>query len=577
MKRIRWAHIFAGLITAVIVFAFIAAVPAEDWLVAWRHGTMFWVLGGFLAAVLGWLIYFLLGRPEQLRIAIKQAKEELREREGLFHKLSEAAFEGFVIAEKGNILEVSPEFARLFGYEPSEMIGMNATELVVPDCRDVVMKKIAQNNEQSYEADAVRKDGSTFTLEAQGTIAFYYGKTVRITAVRDITERKLVEKELTEHRENLEEQVTWRTDQVKEQARIIDQIHDSVISTDLGGSIVSWNKGAERLFGYTVKEALGRPITLIYSPDKLQFRRDRIIAPLMEKGGHEVEVCLRRKNGEDFFAHMSLSLLYDEAGNTKGMIGYAMDITDRKKTEIALEAAKEEAERANRAKSEFLSNMSHELRTPMNAILGFGQLLEMEKESSLTPVQTEYIQEILKAGYHLLDLINDVLDLSKIESGHLELKVETLNVSQLVAECIAQIVSTLAHTGQISVDNRAVDPALYLHADQTRFRQILINLLSNAVKYNREGGTVTVDNTVGPEGRVRISVTDTGKGIAKEQLEKLFHPFERLEAKNSLIEGSGIGLSVAKRLVDAMGGAIGVESTLGKGSTFWFELPMAPV
>lgn len=255
------------------------------------------------------------------------------------------------------------------------------------------------------------------------------------------------------------------------------------------------------------------------------------------------------------------------------------DITQRRRQEqeikrlsdSELNKAKLEAERANRAKSEFLSSMSHELRTPMNAVLGFAQLLDSE---DLNEDQHDSVKEILAAGHHLLDLINDVLDLSKIESDKLELRIERIDLNVFVQHCIT-LVQPLAIKNQIKiVDNISSSSRFTIMADSLRLKQVLLNLLSNAIKYNQTGGSLILSYSV-IESILRINVTDTGKGLSELQLSKLFQPFERLSAKNSNIEGTGIGLCISKKLIEAMNGSIGVNSTVGEGSCFWVEIPLA--
>jgi signal transduction histidine kinase len=238
--------------------------------------------------------------------------------------------------------------------------------------------------------------------------------------------------------------------------------------------------------------------------------------------------------------------------------------------------AKKEAERANLAKSEFLSRMSHELRTPLNAILGFGQILEMQ---NLGPQASEGIGHILKGGKHLLELINEVLDIARVEAGHLELSLEPAGVREILRDAADLIRPLAGHNGiRLDVSARAISDS-YVLADEQRLKQVLINLLSNAVKYNYRGGSITLSCVEGTVGRIRIEVTDTGPGIAAHDLEKLFVPFERLGAEKSGIEGTGLGLAFSRRLVEAMGGTLTVESpseqgTL-QGSTFTVELPRA--
>ena len=247
---------------------------------------------------------------------------------------------------------------------------------------------------------------------------------------------------------------------------------------------------------------------------------------------------------------------------------------ERKRSEEIVRLAQQGAINANNAKIEFLSRMSHELRTPLNAILGFSQLLEIER---LDPGQRESVEQITRAGRHLLELVNEVLDISRIDSGNMSLTPEPLAVDGLVREAL-DLIRPLADARGIAL---AVDPALpdaglHVLADRQRLRQVLLNLLSNAVKYNCANGRVTLEAGMAPDGkRVRLSVADTGRGIAAEKLPLLFTPFERLGAENTDVEGSGIGLALAKRLVESQGGELGVKSEPGAGSTFWVDLPVA--
>jgi len=237
----------------------------------------------------------------------------------------------------------------------------------------------------------------------------------------------------------------------------------------------------------------------------------------------------------------------------------------------AMKDAKEEAERANAAKSDFLSRMSHELRTPLNAILGFGQLLESDTEHPLTQTQIGNIREILQGGNHLLHLINEVLDLSRIESGRLEIYLEAVNIAPLIESCMKQLQS-LADKHAISFMLDLSD--MWVMADAVRLKQVMINLLSNAIKYNREGGRIQVSCFAPAGQRLRISVQDSGNGIPAAMLSRLFQPFERMATAYEGEEGTGIGLALSKMLVEAMHGKIGVYSVPGTGSTFWFELPL---
>ena len=288
------------------------------------------------------------------------------------------------------------------------------------------------------------------------------------------------------------------------------------------------------------------------------------------------ELRMRTHEGTSFWAHLEATI----ARNAEGAALHRMvltDITDRKRLDqtlqernIELDIARKAAETANHAKSDFLSSMSHELRSPLNSILGFAQLLESGSPAP-TVAQKARIDHILHAGWYLLELINEILDLALIEAGKLSYSLEALPLSEILSEC-QSMSQALAEQSGVQVSIAAFDAPCYVSADRTRLTQLIINLLSNAIKYNRANGTVTVSAQRPASGRVRISVRDTGQGLSEAKLAQLFQPFNRLGQESSGITGTGVGLVVCKRLIEMMGGAIGVESTLGVGSVFWIEL-----
>jgi len=278
-------------------------------------------------------------------------------------------------------------------------------------------------------------------------------------------------------------------------------------------------------------------------------------------------------DGSLHWLHEQGDVIRNEDGRATRMLGILHDITETKLREKELEEARIIADNANKAKSEFLSRMSHELRTPLNAILGFAQLLGISRKHPLEERQQKQVAQIVDAGKHLLDLINEVLDLAKIEAGHLSLSIEGVNMEMVLEECIS-LTQPLADEKGISL---VCDPAFnkILWVDRTRLKQVLLNLLSNAVKYNNEDGRVHLQVTQQDPKHIRFSIIDTGRGMTENQQSQLFKPFNRLGAEQGDIEGTGIGLTLTKQLVEAMDGVIGLESEAGKGTTFWVDLPLA--
>lgn len=275
-------------------------------------------------------------------------------------------------------------------------------------------------------------------------------------------------------------------------------------------------------------------------------------------------------NGRVYMVHYTQH--YNEENKIIGCIGVAVDLTERKKAESALIIAKEEAENANRAKSQFLSSMNHELRTPLNAIIGFSQILEMDEKDGK---KKKNINQITVAGFHLLSLINQILDLSRIESGEVELSIGNHSLQMILNEVLSMI-SPLADKRSIQIDDKVSSlPDIIIRVDAMRFKQILLNLLSNAIKYNTEKGSVLIECSTSENKMLAVVVTDTGKGLTSEQLSHLFEPFERFDAANSNIEGTGLGLVIAKDLIELMGGTITAESEVGVGSRFIIHVALA--
>jgi len=347
--------------------------------------------------------------------------------------------------------------------------------------------------------------------------------------------------------------------------------------SDATGQPVWFNQRWLQYTGRTLAEELALGWAERMHAEDLADSRIRFESAAAAQRSFEVEYRVHRADGQWAWIADQGTPQFTSEGRSIGYVVYGWDITARKAAESALRAAKEEAERANRAKSEFLSRMSHELRTPLNAVLGFGQLLLADTADPLSRGQRGRVQELMHGGRHLLSLINDVLDLARIEAGGLHLALAPVELEPLVEDCL-RLVQPAADERRLTVV-RGVRPvpgegAPRVQADPTRLRQVLLNLLSNAIKYNRPGGRVEL-SWHATEGGVRLEVLDTGPGLSAEQQARLFQPFERLDAAQSQVEGTGIGLALSKWLLSLMRGEIGVHSVPGEGSLFWVSLQRA--
>ena len=438
---------------------------------------------------------------------------------------------------------------------------------------EALVFKAARGIEDIYELTYVRKDGSRFPAivsvtalrDAQEAIIGY------LLIGTDNTERKKVEAEQERLGQRLREQQFYTRSLLESSA-------DALMATDPSGIITDVNRQVEELTGCTRDELIGAPFKNYFTdPDRAEIG---IKLALSQKRVIDYELTARAWGGEQTIVSCNATTFYDRDRKLQGVFIAARDVTERKhldevlrESNIAMETARAAADEANLAKSEFLSSMSHELRSPLNAILGFAQLLESESPAP-TSSQKESIAQILQAGWHLLRLIDEILDLAKVESGQVPLSREPVSLADVVGECQGMIDAQAQQHG-IRVTVPEFDTPLFVLADRTRVVQVLTNLLSNAVKYNCEQGTAVVECEAIAPSRVRVSIRDSGAGLDAQQLEQLFQAFNRLGQEAGGEQGTGIGLVVAKRLVELMGGVIGVDSTVGVGSVFWFELDEA--
>jgi PAS domain S-box-containing protein len=550
--------------------------------------------------------YLLIGTDNSAR---KRAEEALLKAGALQSAIFNSAnFSSIATDEKGVIQIFNVGAERMLGYAAADVMN-KITPADISDPQEVIARakalslelattispgfealvfKASRGIEDIYELTYIRKDGSRFPAvvsvtalrNGQGGIIGY------LLIGTDNTARKLAEEALLKAGAL--------------QNAIFKSANFSCIATDAKGVIQLFNVGAERMLGYTAAEVLNKitpadlhdPQEMIVRAQALSQELGTTIAPGFEalafkasRGIEDVyELTKIRKDGTRIPAVVSVTALRDAQD---GIIGYLLIGTDNtarqqveeerkrfalalQETNVKLESAKSVAEKANRAKSEFLSSMSHELRSPLNAILGFAQLLESATPPP-TVSQTKSISRILQSGWYLLKLINEVLDLAVIESGKVSLSKEPVSLSELMNEC-QSMMEPQAQARGIRMTFPLFENPVFVSADRTRLKQIILNLVSNAIKYNKEQGTVVVDCSVGGPNRVRIGVKDTGAGLPPEKLVQLFSPFNRLGQEAGSVAGTGIGLVVSKRLVELMGGVIGVESSVGMGSVFWFEL-----
>ena len=435
---------------------------------------------------------------------------------------------------------------------------------------EALVFKASRGIEDIYELTYIRKDGSRFPAVVSVTALRDEGNTIigYLLIGTDNTARKQIEAERGKLDQRLRDQQFYTRS-------LIESNIDALMTTDPSGIISDVNKQMELLTGCTRDELIGAPFKNYFTdPARAEAGIRRVLS---ENKLTNYELTARARDGRETVVSYNATTFHDRDRMPQGVLATARDVTERQlldralqETNIALESAKSAAENANLAKSDFLSSMSHELRSPLNAILGFGQLMESGPPLP-SPAQKENIDQILQAGWYLLELINEILDLSLIESGRLSLSPEAMSLDEVLVDCQAMI-EPQAQSRGIQMHFPATGQPLYVKADRTRVKQLIVNLLSNAIKYNRIDGSVEVTCDASVPERVRVSFRDMGQGLSAEQLTRLFQPFNRLGQEAGAEEGTGIGLVVCKRLVELMGGSIGVDSTVGVGSVFWIEL-----
>jgi PAS domain S-box-containing protein len=467
---------------------------------------------------------------------------------------------------EGRVVAWNAGAERIKGYSAEEIIGRHfsvfyPSELVEAGHPQDELEAALSAGRYQEVGERLRKDGSRFwadvTLAPVRDDAGELRGFAKIT--RDITERRQTEEALRESE--------GRFRLLAENSRDVIRLYDA------DGMIRYASPSCLAVLGYEPDELIGRLATEFAHPEDAAEQDERRQRLLASHGDSTITYRSRRKDGGYVWLEASVRALHDEqSGAFAGFQEAARDISERKEGEAVIARAREEAEQANNAKSEFLSRMSHELRTPLHAILGFGSLLERE---ALRPEQSDHLVQIMKGGRHLLNLIDEVLDISRIERGELTLSLEPVHAGQVIQETL-DMTAPLAAAHSVTVRVPVADSGnVHVLADRQRLKQVLLNLVSNAIKYNREGGEVSLAYAPVGSASVRIDVADTGTGIAATDIARAFNAFERLGAEASDVEGTGLGLALSKRLVEAMDGEIGVQSELGKGTRFWVEFAAA--
>ena len=536
----------------------------------------------------------------------KQQEEELLQ----FRAAMDASPDMIYVTDRDSMrfIYTNKMAAELTGYSQEELLQMGPEDILRverPDLERMYDEVIAAGEAGVVtEVKSRTKDGVRSVAEVRRRALQINDRWIIITISQDISTRKRAEQELQEIHQDLEHRVNVRTRQLqleieqrKEIAKNLKLSEERFYDIATSSADGFWETDSDLAFTYIDKsffKMTGIDPEHYLGLTHRELNRDFVDTPEWKKYLGELEkhtpfrdFQFKHKRPDDSYLYISISgtPVFNVKGEFKGYRGAGSDVTVQVESEQrAAEAqekmreAKEEAEKASKAKSEFLASMSHELRTPMNSILGFAELLELsDTESKFTEKQTNYIQHLLSSSRHLLNLITDVLELNAIEEGRMSLKMDRVSTRKVVENCLNQV-SLKAEEKNIQLLDqcKAQESLPRLWTDATRLQQVLLNLLNNAIKYNREGGSVTISCCEVPNNMLRISVADTGVGIPADRREHLFLPFERLGRESGQIEGTGIGLTIAKRIVEMLDGKIGFETEEDQGSTFWVDIPLDP-
>lgn len=491
--------------------------------------------------------------------SLRTAETESRK----FQFMTESASDSVTLANAdGQFVYANPAAVAATGYSLEELLTKNVTDLntsVSPAEFEALFRRAVSEEIPPFEAIWRRKDDEKLPVEISINSVLIDGERFLSASIRDITERRLVEREL------------------EQMGAMIEGAHDAIIVWELDGAVQRWNAGAVQLYGYTTEEAIGEiPQDLLKAQHSSNWKRVR--KRLFEKGQWAGEVEHQKKSGKKIIVSSRMQLLETPQGEQL-VLEINRDVSRQHRIQEQLEKANEVAEKANEAKSAFLANISHELRTPMTAVLGFAEML---RQHSADPDYTEKVDTIMRNGQYLLSLLNDILDLSKIEAGKIDVKEESVSVPRLIDD-IRDLMDNRSEAAGVPLTFEFLSEVPgFVTADRMRTRQILVNLIGNALKFTDNGSVkVLIDveyESSDEDNRLRIQVADTGIGMTPEQVNSLFRPFTQASQETGRkFGGTGLGLSVSRRLAEHMGGRISVSSELGVGSTFALYLPIKKV
>jgi PAS domain S-box-containing protein len=490
---------------------------------------------------------------------------------GLYQLLVESVqdYAIFALDPTGHVLNWNAGAERIKGYTAADIIGRHFSTFYPPDTATWKpaweLEVATAEGRVEDEGWRLRKDGTRFWANVVITaLRDETGTLVGFAKVtRDLTERRMAEQSLRASEERFR--------------LLVQSVKDyGIFMLDAEGNVASWNDGAEQIKGYTAQEIIGRHFSTFYPPEDLAWNKPAWeLEVATAEGRFEDEGWRLRKDGTRFWANVVITALRDEAGTLLGFTKVTRDLTERRESEQrTLEATRRAAaaEAASRAKSEFLASMSHELRTPLNAIGGYTELLALGLRGPVTEQQQADLEKVQRSQRHLLNIINDLLNFSKMEAGLMEYAREPVPLRETVAATALMLEPQAIEKGIVLTQGACPDTVVAV-ADRVKVDQVLLNLCSNAVKFTPQGGRVDV-SCYAVDDRVVVEVTDTGEGIAEEDVDRIFEPFVQLgRSLTHTREGTGLGLAISRDLARAMGGELSVRSRLGEGSTFTLTLP----